>query len=529
MLYELFGYGPDDFAVDVAMWVPDELGAKGKPVIYNADITDVDIYPCWLAYCGDFAGNEISGWITTPPEELEASLTEEDHAAANAKALAKYPLPEEVVNGSVSPEEYLKQHPGFKKGGLNAVSTTATSSGSEHDEDEKKVTVTINAEDSTNGLFNVEYDAAVLKLESVKGLDSYSDYNTDAEGKAVVDFAAVEAVNDTVATLVFSYEEAPEDRETIVKVTTAEDGEEKPGTTEEFPILIEGIGYVINATAGENGEISPAGEFLAKAGSEVEFTVTPAEGFAATLLVNGEQVALVDNKYTLTVKGDTSVKAFFAKAATDKIIVKLIKEGEGEASVSVEGEVDPGTEVTVNWAANVDGHVLDYIKVNGVVMENPQATFTVKADRDTVINVVYRILHIEFYNEYWYENGIIQGTYDDPNGVRDTTFEKTVRGREIFDPATNAWYWLDSVLGGKPAKNKEVSMPYIYQSDVALGLNPYGKWVRYDGDGQMIKGWYENENGRYYYDLITGAMAKGVVTIEGVEHEFDSITGVMIR
>ena len=35
---------------------------------------------------------------------------------------------------------------------------------------------------------------------------------------------------------------------------------------------------------------------------------------------------------------------------------------------------------------------------------------------------------------YWYENGVKQGTYDDPNGVMG---DGTVRGREIYDAASN--------------------------------------------------------------------------------------------
>ena len=36
---------------------------------------------------------------------------------------------------------------------------------------------------------------------------------------------------------------------------------------------------------------------------------------------------------------------------------------------------------------------------------------------------------------YWYENGIKQGTEG--------------RGKEIYDPASDGWYWLDAIDGGK--------------------------------------------------------------------------------
>ena len=44
----------------------------------------------------------------------------------------------------------------------------------------------------------------------------------------------------------------------------------------------------------------------------------------------------------------------------------------------------------------------------------------------------------------------------------------------------------------------------------------------------MVKGWTANSNGRYYFDLITGAMMKGLVNINGTNHYFDEITGINI-
>lgn len=112
-------------------------------------------------------------------------------------------------------------------------------------------------------------------------------------------------------------------------------------------------------------------------------------------------------------------------------------------------------------------------------------------------------------NEYWYENGVRQGTEG--------------RGKEIYDPATDGWYWLDAVDGGKRAVSKDV----FQESDG-------GKWVRYDENGKMVKGWnatvdkgkltfvidpntgashwdyesYEGDGDIYYFDPVTGAMAR---------------------
>ena len=89
------------------------------------------------------------------------------------------------------------------------------------------------------------------------------------------------------------------------------------------------------------------------------------------------------------------------------------------------------------------------------------------------------------------------------------------RGKEIYDPASGAWYWLDNVQQGAKATSKEV-----YQDSNG------GKWVRYDANGHMIKGWYTQDGKTWYYDLTTGAMYKGWHTIEGSTYHFDETTGV---
>ena len=171
-------------------------------------------------------------------------------------------------------------------------------------------------------------------------------------------------------------------------------------------------------------------------------------------------------------------------------------------------------------------------------------------------------LHLGWYDyegkSYWYENGIKQGTVNDKQGVLG---DGSVRGREICDPACDGWFWLDSVYGGAKAVGKEVWIPYIYQdentwdeakkreianeSDHGMEdlvydymTNKTGKWVRYDENGAMCKGWvkiegalaeqYPKQAGNvYYYDTRTGLMAKGRIVLDGVEYFFNETTGVM--
>lgn len=176
----------------------------------------------------------------------------------------------------------------------------------------------------------------------------------------------------------------------------------------------------------------------------------------------------------------------------------------------------------------------------------------------------YHWIHTTYYS-FWYEGGVKQGTYDDPKGVYgfdDRSQQWINRGREICDQNQDAWFWLDSVLGGAKAVNKEVWVPYIYQNEkdwkdnqeeldrnAALSgdmaeqvknaiLNGEGKWVRYNSQGQMIKGWflvdeavaqiYPDQLGNwYYYDPQTGLMAKGWVLVDDIVWHFDEVTGVL--
>ncbi len=124
--------------------------------------------------------------------------------------------------------------------------------------------------------------------------------------------------------------------------------------------------------------------------------------------------------------------------------------------------------------------------------------------------------------KYWYERGLRQGAYGDSNNLTDVQFDRVERGREIYDPESNGWYWLDAAFEGAAAYDKEVWMPYVFQ-DEAMGITD-GKWVRYDANGKMIKGWHDNR--RYYYDLLTGEMAKGNRTVGSEVYFFDPMTGV---
>ena len=163
--------------------------------------------------------------------------------------------------------------------------------------------------------------------------------------------------------------------------------------------------------------------------------------------------------------------------------------------------------------------------------------------------------------KYWYEEGKRQGVFGDPKNIWDTEFGGFERGREIYDPVSDAWYWLDAGFEGAAALGKEVFMPYIYQeeeqwddetirvnaNEADHGMEDYtyeciknkmGKWIRYDENGAMLKGWVtiegklaelypEQAGNTYYYDHKTGLMAKGDIEIDGVLYHFDEENGVL--
>ncbi|MBR2810028.1 MAG: Ig-like domain-containing protein [Solobacterium sp.] len=183
---------------------------------------------------------------------------------------------------------------------------------------------------------------------------------------------------------------------------------------------------------------------------------------------------------------------------------------------------------------------------DGLVTAVGEGKTAIKADGKRVLDVrvlpaACRVFGFCTYGsrQYWYENGRRQAMPGDVKNITDTVYG-TERGREIYDPESEGWYWLDCIFDGAKASDKEVWMPYIYQSDLESGKNTQGKWVRYDHSGKMIKGWLtiegkfadlypEQEGNTYYYDLITGEMVKGVKVIDGVKYHFNENTGVLER
>ncbi|MCD7837113.1 MAG: hypothetical protein LUG83_10850 [Lachnospiraceae bacterium] len=147
-----------------------------------------------------------------------------------------------------------------------------------------------------------------------------------------------------------------------------------------------------------------------------------------------------------------------------------------------------------------------YTVINSSASDSDDSETDDDAD-SSVMNGWYTIDGVD----YWYENGVRQGTEG--------------RGKEIYDPDSDAWYWLDAVQGGAKAVSKDVYQE-SYAGRYADLDDGTGKWVRYDDEGKMVKGWDYTVKGTYYFDTETGTMAKGYTTVNGKEYYFNTTTGI---
>lgn len=268
-------------------------------------------------------------------------------------------------------------------------------------------------------------------------------------------------------------------------VTFTDDGETRfaAGTEVTANIKPKGTTYVLTEAIYYGG--SNTGENITKAvndgGGEYTFTMPAANvKFEATFTaVGGEETQALEAEER-TVHGaaeKTTITAMAVFTCTDKNCA---------SAQFVDATVKQTSGVTTA-AVNFNGkdYTAKYGEKNGWVEENGK--------------------------KYWYEKGVKQGTEG--------------RGKEIYDPDSDAWYWLDAVQGGAMTVSKDV-----YQESAAGQWadrpDGTGKWVRYDENGHMIKGWQTTEKGTYYFDPTFGTMAKGVTEIDGVPCAFDQNTGI---
>ena len=124
-----------------------------------------------------------------------------------------------------------------RKGGLNTVSEESDSEDKIPNNSsavtEATMTITTDAED-TNALYTVEYDPEALELVNAKGLTKYNAVNTAEEGKVVIGFINEEALAEGTDVATLQFRQLDPETKTEVVITTAEENDEKPGTSETF-------------------------------------------------------------------------------------------------------------------------------------------------------------------------------------------------------------------------------------------------------------------------------------------------------
>lgn len=89
----------------------------------------------------------------------------------------------------------------------------------------------------------------------------------------------------------------------------------------------------------------------------------------------------------------------------------------------------------------------------------------------------------------------------------------------FFDSSTNGWYWAES--NGSIAISHDAFVPRdnsVAGDSWETGDDGYrrsnGKWVRLGPDGRMVKGEDLKNSKWFYFDPITGEMAKGIRHID---------------
>ena len=137
--------------------------------------------------------------------------------------------------------------------------------------------------------------------------------------------------------------------------------------------------YTITATAGENGSLSPSGEFTVTAGADQTFTITPDRGYhIQDVLVDGASVGAVSSYTFADVAANHTIKATFAKDA-DPVIRYRIEASAGEGgSISPEGIVRVSQGGSQTFTITPDqGYKIEDVLVDGESV-GPVSEYTFK-------------------------------------------------------------------------------------------------------------------------------------------------------
>ena len=158
--------------------------------------------------------------------------------------------------------------------------------------------------------------------------------------------------------------------------------------------------HTLNATAGANGSISPAGGVTVQDGADKTFTVTAGSGYQVSeLLVDGAAAELQAGQYTFTnVKADHSIAVSFEAVPTeeDPVIDGVIPGCTANTTTDYNGSFDSGDLNLVNTAV-VDGQLVLKTGIQAIDPENIVIPFT----QEVAVTFLYEGAGFDLTNFGW--------------------------------------------------------------------------------------------------------------------------------
>lgn len=146
--------------------------------------------------------------------------------------------------------------------------------------------------------------------------------------------------------------------------------------------------YVITATAGNGGTITPAGSIIVAENNSQAFTMTPNQYYTLTsvLVDNVEVISTVQNNtYTFNnVNNNHTIAAFFTEVETYVVVTSANPTDGG--STSGDGIYHNGDNVVVNATANAHYTFTNWTENGTTVSNNASYSFNINENRNLVAN-----------------------------------------------------------------------------------------------------------------------------------------------
>lgn len=225
----------------------------------------------------------------------------------------------------------------------------------------------------------------------------------------------------------------------------------------------------ITASCGENGTITPAGDFVAYNGSNIDFVIVPNAGYhISTVLVDGVESSalLVDGVYSF--RNVTSDHTIYAEFEINTYTISSYARG-GTITPSGVVSVAHGESVTFEFAPDEEYELANVIVDNRTVEPEGNTYVFENVSANHTIAVVFTPMNIAHYN--------ISATAGDhgsisPNGV----VRVAEGGSQQFDITPDAHYYISSIL--VDGSQVETAESYVFDNvvsdhSIAVGFAAY--------------------------------------------------------